>query len=84
MASIVTTHSPELVPERSSAGSTLSPSSAQEALSSAATNTVPARLQVRMGRAVTVGEGINWLTLTVLIVFISARLPRSSSSPGNG
>jgi len=39
------------------------------AAASAAPHTVPARLQVRMGRAATVGEGINWLTLGVLIAF---------------
>jgi len=38
-------------------------------LSEAASRPASARLQVRMGRAVSVGEGINWLTLTVLIVF---------------
>ena len=38
-------------------------------LSEAASRPVAARLQVRMGRAVSVGEGINWLTLVVLIVF---------------
>jgi len=38
-------------------------------LSEAASRPAAARLQVRMGRAVSVGEGINWLTLVVLIVF---------------
>jgi stearoyl-CoA desaturase (delta-9 desaturase) len=38
-------------------------------LSEAASRPAAARLQVRMGRAVSVSEGINWLTLTVLIVF---------------
>jgi len=38
-------------------------------LSEAASRPAAARLQVRMGRAATVGEGINWLTLTFLIVF---------------
>jgi len=32
-------------------------------------STEPARPQVRMGRASSVGEGINWLTLAVLVVF---------------
>ena len=30
---------------------------------------VAAREQIRMGRAATVGEGINWLTFTVVVVF---------------
>ncbi len=34
-------------------------------LSEAASRPAAARLQVRMGRAVSVGEGINWLTLAV-------------------
>ena len=37
--------------------------------SEAASRPDAARHQVRMGRAATVGEGINWLTLVVLIVF---------------
>lgn len=32
-------------------------------------NTIPARKQVRMGRAATVGEGVNWLTLSTIIIF---------------
>ncbi len=30
---------------------------------------VPARAEVRMGRAVSIGDGINWLTLTVIVAF---------------
>ena len=30
---------------------------------------VPARLEIRMGRAATMSEGINWLTLTVIALF---------------
>ena len=29
----------------------------------------PAREAIRMGRAASIGDGINWLTLTVLVVF---------------
>ena len=47
-----------------SSGTVLSPD-----LSEAASRPAAARLQVRMGRAVSVGEGINWLTLAFLIVF---------------
>ena len=53
MASLANASSPVLSPD----------------LSEVASRPVAARLQVRMGRAVSVGEGINWLTLTVLIVF---------------
>ncbi len=53
MASLANASSPVLSPD----------------LSEATSRPVAARLQVRMGRAVSVGEGINWLTLTVLIVF---------------
>jgi fatty-acid desaturase len=53
MASVATAPSAQLSPD----------------LSEAASRPVAARLQVRMGRAVSVGEGINWLTLVVLIVF---------------
>jgi stearoyl-CoA desaturase (delta-9 desaturase) len=53
MASVATAPSAQLSPD----------------LSEAASGPVAARLQVRMGRAASVGEGINWLTLVVLIVF---------------
>jgi fatty-acid desaturase len=53
MASVATAPSVQLSPD----------------LSEAASIPTPARLQVRMGRAASVGEGINWLTLVVLIVF---------------
>ena len=53
MASLANASSPVLSPD----------------LSEAASRPAAARLQVRMGRAVSVGEGINWLTLAFLIVF---------------
>jgi fatty-acid desaturase len=53
MASVATAPSAQLSPD----------------LSEAASRPVAARHQVRMGRAASVGEGINWLTLVVLIVF---------------
>ena len=53
MASLANASSPVLSPD----------------LSEAASRPDMARLQVRMGRAVSVGEGINWLTLVVLFVF---------------
>jgi stearoyl-CoA desaturase (delta-9 desaturase) len=53
MASLANASSPVLSPD----------------LSEVAIRPVAARLQVRMGRAVSVGEGINWLTLAFLIVF---------------
>jgi fatty-acid desaturase len=54
MAPIVTTPAYELAPEVSTAG---------------APHTESPRLPVRMGRAATVGAGINWLTLIVMAVF---------------
>src|SRR5579863_562269 len=41
---------------------------------SAAGHAVPARDEVRMGRAATVGEGINWTTLGVIIAFHAGSL----------
>ena len=38
-------------------------------VSSAPAHAVPARLQVRMGREATVGQGINWLTMGVIVAF---------------
>jgi len=55
---------PPMVSLANSSSPVLSPG-----LSEAASRPAAARLQVRMGRAVSVGEGINWLTLVVLIVF---------------
>ncbi len=41
---------------------------------------VPARLEIHMGREATVGEGINWLTLTVVAIFhVGAGRPCSCS-----
>ena len=46
--------------------------------------TATERVDIRMGRAATVSQGINWLTLFVVIAFILARLRHCSSSAGNG
>jgi fatty-acid desaturase len=54
MAPIVTTPAYELAPE---------------VATPTAPHTEPPRLSVRMGRAATVGAGINWLTLIVMAVF---------------
>lgn len=54
MAPIVTTPAYELAPEIAT---------------STAPRSEPPRLPVRMGRAATVGAGINWLTLIVMAVF---------------
>jgi stearoyl-CoA desaturase (delta-9 desaturase) len=40
----------------------------------ATTRTVPARYQIRLGRAATVGEGVNWLTLSIMILFHAGAL----------
>ena len=40
-----------------------------EAQTSAGNHSVSARQMVRMGRAATVGEGFNWLTLVVMVLF---------------
>ena len=69
MASIVTARSLEMAPEITLAGSTQTPPATPASPASAEARALPARLQVRMGRAASVGEGVNWLTLTVLIVF---------------
>ena len=36
---------------------------------SAAERALPARQQIRMGRAATVGEGVNWITLAIILLF---------------
>ena len=40
---------------------------------SLASRSIPAKLLVRMGRAATVGEGINWLTLAVIVAVSCGR-----------
>jgi len=69
MASVLSTPAPELATESSTAVSTESLPENPLAPASAAPYAEPARLQVRMGRAATVGDGVNWLTLGVIIFF---------------
>ncbi len=65
MATVVSVPSPETAPEVSSNSN----SAVQAAPSSAASRAVPAKLEIRMGRAATTGEGVNWFTLIIIIVF---------------
>ncbi len=64
MASALTAPSPAI-----SANVDSVPLATTHETSSSAAHAVPARELIRMGRAATVGEGINWLTLAVVIVF---------------
>jgi hypothetical protein len=67
MASVLTSPvAPALTPE----GLTLPiPEIAEAPVSAAPAHAVPARLEVKMGRAASVGAGVNWLTLGVIIAF---------------
>jgi fatty-acid desaturase len=67
MASVLTSPvAPALTPE----GLTLPiPEIAEAPVSTAPAHAVPARLEVKMGRAASVGAGVNWLTLGVIIAF---------------
>jgi len=58
-----------MIPETTASGSAALLSAPPATSSSTPAHAVPARLQVKMGRAATVSEGINWLTMTVLVVF---------------
>ena len=69
MASVLSTPAPVLAPEISTVVSTNPLPQTPLATASATPYAEPARLQVRMGRAVGVGEGVNWLTLGVIIAF---------------
>ncbi|MGB7547911.1 MAG: acyl-CoA desaturase, partial [Terracidiphilus sp.] len=40
----------------------------------ATAHAVPARALIRMGRAATVGDGVNWLTLVVIALFHAGAL----------
>jgi len=62
MASVLTTL--ELPPEILSAGA----SNAIPEVSGTA-QAEPVRLKIRLGRAATIGEGVNWMTLSILILF---------------
>ncbi len=63
MASVVTAPSPE-----SAQSSTSIPAASSSTVSGSA-HTVPARLEIRMGRAASVGAGVNWLTFGVIVAF---------------
>ena len=65
MASVVTALPPETAPAIPAVSIPDNP----ETSAAAATRAVPARLEVRMGRAASIGQGINWLTLGVIVAF---------------
>jgi fatty-acid desaturase len=67
MASVLTApSSPAVTPE----GLTLPiPDAAENEVATAPAHAVPARQQIRMGRAASVDAGINWLTMSVIIIF---------------
>jgi stearoyl-CoA desaturase (delta-9 desaturase) len=62
MSTIVSVPSPEL-------SAALAAASTDEHSADSEPRATSARVQVRMGRAVSVGEGINWLTLGVIAAF---------------
>ena len=65
MASVLTAPNPETA----QLGSTDTLADIPESTASVAVHAVPARLEVRMGRAASVGAGVNWLTLGVIVAF---------------
>ncbi len=65
MATVLTPPCPEIV----TAEPVKSIPAAPESASSATPRAVPAREEVRMGRAATVADGINWLTFGVIAAF---------------
>ena len=67
MSSVVTASPPAFTNEGLTLPVPESPESTTTA--PAPTRAVPARQEVRMGRAVSIGAGINWLTLTVIVAF---------------
>src|ERR1035438_5493844 len=56
-------------PETATVIPTISIPDVPAAATSAGHDAVPARGEVRMGRAATVGDGINWLTFGVIVAF---------------
>ncbi len=64
MVSVLTSHSS---PSKTDISTIASPTEHEKAL--AAEHAVPAKSLVRMGRSATVGGGVNWLTMVVIIVF---------------
>src|SRR5450631_2201208 len=65
MASTTTVSSPDTTTVVSSN----SVPTTQDNSASAAVHSVPARNEIRMGRAATTGDGLNWLTLAVIGLF---------------
>jgi stearoyl-CoA desaturase (delta-9 desaturase) len=47
---------------------------APDSAASVVVHTLPARREIRMGRAATVGTGVNWITLTVVSLFHAGAL----------
>src|SRR5579863_5427634 len=67
MASVLTAPS---APAVTTEGLTIPiPESPENSQSAVVTPAVSTRQEVRMGRAVFIGEGINWLTLSVVAIF---------------
>src|ERR1035438_10746468 len=56
-------------PETATVVSSNSVPAAQDDSVSTAAHAVPARHEIRMGRAATTGDGLNWLTLMVIGLF---------------
>ena len=65
MASVVTAPLPEVANVLAPQPIALTPPPS----ASAAIHTVPARQEIRMGRAASIGAGINWVTLAVIVLF---------------
>ena len=65
MASVVTA----LPPETAISNPTILVPAVPETSASAGAHAVPAREEIRMGRAASMGAGINWLTLGVIVAF---------------
>ena len=65
MASVATAPSPD----GTNAGITLPIPESLESSASIAAPAAPFRVETRMGRAATVSQGVNWLTLTVVAIF---------------
>jgi len=65
MASVLTAPNPEAAP----LGAIAPLPEVPESTATVGVHAVPAKLEVRMGRAASVGAGVNWLTLGVIIAF---------------
>jgi stearoyl-CoA desaturase (delta-9 desaturase) len=70
MASVL----PVSSPETTSVVSLNSIPAVDGALAAEAVRTVPARQEIRMGRAATTGDGVNWLTFSVIVLFHAGAL----------